>query len=462
MDQMVAMLFRDRRPSPSDRLLDPGCGPGAFIAGVLRWCAREGVEPPQIVGIELDPAHVTSARERFRNDPCVCIRGADFLDCQNQDRYDFIIGNPPYVSILQLSEQERAYYKSSFVTATGRFDLYMLFFEQAIRLLDARGTLVLVTPEKYAYVASAGRLRQKLAGLHVTDFVLLDESAFGSLTTYPAITRVRHSPPGPCRITTRGGAERIVNLPSDGASWRFHLRDGRPSLLTPSGETLREFCDRISCGIATGADRVFVMPSDHVPARLEKFAWPTISGRQLTMAPERIATTSSILVPYDRQGDLLPLAELEELGEYLRTPAIALRLRARSCVARKPWYSFHDSVPMRDLVRPKLICKDICAEASFWIDSKGEIIPGHSAYYLVPRVAALLEPMAHYLNSSLVRSWLRDHSQRAANGFLRNQSTILKQVPIISEVARDWRQLLGEHSLSADGDSLAVHLEPLP
>lgn len=52
VDLMVDKLFVGRPPTVSSRLLDPGCGRGAFIAGVLRWCAENNRPVPEIVGIE--------------------------------------------------------------------------------------------------------------------------------------------------------------------------------------------------------------------------------------------------------------------------------------------------------------------------------------------------------------------------------------------------------------------------
>ena len=37
---MVEKLFRTRQPRAEETLLDPGCGTGVFIEGVLRWCDR--------------------------------------------------------------------------------------------------------------------------------------------------------------------------------------------------------------------------------------------------------------------------------------------------------------------------------------------------------------------------------------------------------------------------------------
>ena len=47
---------------------------------------------------------------------------------QGTGPFDYIIGNPPYVPIEGLDEAEKGRYKAAFLTAQGRFDLYLLFF----------------------------------------------------------------------------------------------------------------------------------------------------------------------------------------------------------------------------------------------------------------------------------------------------------------------------------------------
>jgi adenine-specific DNA-methyltransferase len=64
------------------------------------------------------------------------------------------------------------------------------------------------------------------------------------------------------------------------------------------------------------------------------------------------------------------------------------------------------------------------------IDRKGDIDQRHSTYYLVPLDAVDLDELAGHLNSSTSREWLRAHCQRAANGFLRLQSQVLKRLPV--------------------------------
>ena len=96
VDLMVAELFRDKPPRPEDKVLDPGCGTGAFVGGVLRWCRARGVRPPKLVGVESNPRLAAQARAEYAEHASVEIRDADFLTTPLQE-YRFVIGNPPYV-----------------------------------------------------------------------------------------------------------------------------------------------------------------------------------------------------------------------------------------------------------------------------------------------------------------------------------------------------------------------------
>ena len=100
VDLMVELLFRDKWPNETDRILDPGCGPGAFIDGILRWCTNNNVKTPQITGVELDAERAEKARKKFAAIPQIEIKTSDFLLDEVKGPFDYVIGNPPYVSIL--------------------------------------------------------------------------------------------------------------------------------------------------------------------------------------------------------------------------------------------------------------------------------------------------------------------------------------------------------------------------
>ena len=430
VDQMVDKLFRAGPPTAESTLLDPGCGSGVFVEGVLRWCQRNGAAIPRITAVDSDPARLREARRALAGVAQVTLDERDFL-LPSAEQYDFIIGNPPYVSIMGLDACERAIYRERFRAASGRFDLYLLFFEQALGMLSRNGRLVFVTPEKYMYVQSAGPARQILAAAGVEEIELIDEQSFPGLVTYPAITTVAcgHGR-GPTRFVARDGTTLDVRLPPNRRSWLATINGRQPH---EGGPTLADAFARISCGVATGADDVFVLPRGRVPEGLDRFAYPTLSGRELVPGTEP-SPSKMMLVPYGPNGELLPERRLGGLRDYLTTPDRRERLERRTCAARKPWYAFHETPPLADLRKPKILCKDITSRPWFVPDLSGEIVPRHSVYYLVPNDPSRLQELCDYLNSDEVAEYLMTHCQRAANGFLRLQSHILKQVPLPAEL----------------------------
>jgi SAM-dependent methyltransferase len=455
VDNMVDLLFRGRQPKPTDTVLDPGCGTGEFIDGVIRWCHRRRLPPPRITGVESDPRHLPALRAKYDRLRAIRIEHADFL-VAGLGAYDYIVGNPPYVPITGLSETEKARYRARYATAHGRFDLYLLFFEESLRRLAPGGRLVFITPEKYLYVQTAAPLRELLARRGVEEIRLVSEDTFGELVTYPMITVVGNRANGSTRVLRRDGIKVNVKLPTTGHSW-LPLIEGITS--QRATVTLADLCLRLSCGIATGADSVFVRADANIDPALRSFAYPTIAGRELRLGSIQLASRSLMLIPYDADSRLLPLKQLGSLRNYLMRPDVRQRLLARTCVTRKPWYAFHETPPLSDILRPKILCKDICETPYFWVDRSGEFVPRHSVYYIVPRDPAAIDVIADYLRSPPAHEWFRQNCQRASKGFLRLQSRVLQRLPIPDEVAhaavfqsrsaRTNVPLLGQPSLKA-------------
>jgi hypothetical protein len=434
---MVSKLFDGSKPTSRETLLDPGCGEGAFIEGVLRFCKIHQRLPPAITGIELNPALVDVAKERLHGQKNVRIVQADFL-FHSFPEFDYVIGNPPYVPITGLSLEERRRYRANYATAVERFDLYLLFFERSLKLLAPNGRLCFITPEKFEYVHSATPLRRLLANYTVEEVDHVSEDTFPGLVTYPTITTVVGRSPArgyETHFALRDRKTVKVRLPKDGSSWNPVINQAGPS--EPPEFTLQQLCLRVSCGIATGADSMYVHAETSLPGLLKDFAYPTIAGRQLgPYGPTRVHTSNVMLIPYDMDGNLLPEGKMGPLLTFLSRPDIARHLKERTCVTLggRQWYRFHDNAPLRDILRPKILCKDITQEPHFWADREGTLVPRHTVYYMVPKDGVDLDMLLAYLNSDEAVSWLKANCQRAANGFYRVQSSALKLLPVPGEL----------------------------
>jgi hypothetical protein len=191
---------------------------------------------------------------------------------------------------------------------------------------------------------------------------------------------------------------------------------------------------RISCGVATGADTVFIQPAEGLDPAFQHFAHPTIAGRQLTPATTDLPQRFVMLIPYNMDGRLLPLGELKALSRYLMRDDVRRRLLVRTCVKHKPWYAFHETPVLREILRPKILCKDISETPHFWVDRSGQFVPRHSVYYIVPQKPDTIDVIAGYLQSPSVHQWLAQNCQRASKGFLRLQSRVLQRLPLPDDV----------------------------
>lgn len=113
----------------------------------------------------------------------------EFRDIIVGGAFDVIIGNPPYVKIQTLPRDEADYYREFYQSAFGSFDIYILFLEQAIKLLKPGGRLGFITSGKFLK-ADYGKRIQQLLYQNCTVESIIDLSVqqiFAEATTYPVI-----------------------------------------------------------------------------------------------------------------------------------------------------------------------------------------------------------------------------------------------------------------------------------
>jgi SAM-dependent methyltransferase len=399
------------------------------------WCKRYDLELPEITCVELDPELARIACAKFAGLDKVRVIQGDFLtmDPDELGNFDFIISNPPYISYEKIEPSRRNLYKFMFEVAYGRFDTYMLFYEKALKLLKPGGRLVFITPEKFLYVLSARSLRRLLSKYAVEEVELVAEDAFGRVLAYPAITVVRaEDAAGSTTIRFRDGTAVDVVIPRNGDPWLPSRADTSGHRHTPR---LGDIAVRISAGVETGRDDVFIVRRKLLPEELRAYAYPTISGAELSkfrpgeaIDPERLEYV--MLVPYDRSGRLLEEGEAKPLIEYLSKWRSVLEAMWSVRVGGKKWYAFHEDPPLRDILRPKILWRDIAREPAFYLDAEGIIVPRHTVYYMVPKNPDSAPELLKYLNEPEVRDWLRQRCQRASSGYLRLQSHVIKELPV--------------------------------
>jgi len=144
-------------------VLEPACGDAPFLrAFAMRYGNHHRLTGVDIHGAELDLAKAHLAGARFVE--------ADYLLWQPEERFDLVIGNPPYGIIGDASHypihtlrEHKALYKKRFVTWFGKYNIYGAFIEQSVRLLKPGGKVVLVVPATWLVLDDFAKLRAFLA-----------------------------------------------------------------------------------------------------------------------------------------------------------------------------------------------------------------------------------------------------------------------------------------------------------
>ena len=107
--------------------------------------------------------------------------------------FDAVIGNPPYIRIQALKEWapvEVEYYKRRYRAASkGNYDIYVVFVEKALELLNERGRLGYILPHKFFNAQYGEPLRGLIAeGKHLAEVVHFgDQQVFAGATTYTCL-----------------------------------------------------------------------------------------------------------------------------------------------------------------------------------------------------------------------------------------------------------------------------------
>lgn len=107
--------------------------------------------------------------------------------------FDAIIGNPPYIRIQTLKEwapKEVEFYKERYRTAAkGNYDIYVLFVEKGLQLLNKRGKLGYILPHKFFNAQYGEPLRGMIAeGRHLSRITHFGhQQVFSGATTYTCL-----------------------------------------------------------------------------------------------------------------------------------------------------------------------------------------------------------------------------------------------------------------------------------
>jgi tRNA1(Val) A37 N6-methylase TrmN6 len=120
-------------------VLEPSCGSGEWIGRFIAGASHN----VYVDAVEFDKTICDAIRPHFNSDS-VSIFNQDFLSFDNEKKYDFIVGNPPYFQV------KKSYVDSLFYDYfVGQPNMYILFIVKGLMMLKDGGVLSYVVPPAF-------------------------------------------------------------------------------------------------------------------------------------------------------------------------------------------------------------------------------------------------------------------------------------------------------------------------
>lgn len=150
-----------------NRILENSCGDGNILVEIVRRYVDDSIEKGlsisqireglarDVYGIEIDIEKYFKCIEKLNNtikrygieSVNWKIFNCDYLRWDKDIRFQFIVGNPPYITYKELDKKERKYVKQKFLTCNkGKFDYCYAFIEKSISSLAQNGKMAYLIP----------------------------------------------------------------------------------------------------------------------------------------------------------------------------------------------------------------------------------------------------------------------------------------------------------------------------
>ena len=122
-----------------NNILEPSCGSCEFIDKLLNFYPNATVS-----GVEYNKIIYDNIKNNYDNNSNIKIINDDFLKNNLNEKFDLIIGNPPYY-VLKKAEVEKEYYNYF----DGRPNIFLLFIIKSFSLLSEEGILCFILPKSF-------------------------------------------------------------------------------------------------------------------------------------------------------------------------------------------------------------------------------------------------------------------------------------------------------------------------
>ena len=437
----------------SCKLLEPSFGYGDFLTEIQRRLILSAEKfdfdastamSQNIYGCEIDESKYNKCIEILKlampDYVPLNLKNEDFLFSKWDTKFDYIVGNPPYIRYENIPRDIRDLYKAQFSTFHYRCDLYILFYEHSLNNLSEKGRHCFICSNRWLKNEYGKKLRALISSSYRLEYIIDVENldAFKeAVLAYPSITLISNTTSdNNIKIVTIDNLKDL-NLPLPNVTEHISNFDDWNNLFVKEDINglypIESQGFKVGIGVATGADKLYISTSlkDIVEHEL---LIPLVNAKDLSgnkFSPKGLY----ILNPYDSTGKIIDLNKYPKAKQYLESHKQILERRHIVKNNGRVWYSLIDKIKPQLLKQPKILLPDLSGNNVVFIDY-GSFYPAHNIYYITGNNLCELELLAAILMSKFVRSQIESISNKMNGGLPRWQSQSIKKIriPLIASI----------------------------
>lgn len=380
--------------------------------------------------------------------------------------FDVVIGNPPYLRVQGLREnfqRESVYFENQYSSATGRFDIYVLFMEKSYFLIRKGGVVSFILPHKFLISDFGQGIRKFFVDKKAVSTILHfgSEIVFSEASTYTCIinlekfnSRVKFKKIKLSEIfnPTKFEAISYDNLSQENWNLKSEKVTNVFNKIESNQTRVRDVFKNVSRGVVTGADGVFVMKgivkgdtffgqSKDLGSEVEiesELMRPLLMGNSLSRYAN-LKNDLFLLYPhkFDDKTKAYKESELAELFPkaykyLLNFKEILVNKKIKYKTNPDLWFSLHNSRDKRLLESKKIITPYLSKKSQISIDLNGEFFMNDKCSFLI-----LNDPNMHcyeyylgLLNSNLAWFYIQNTSSEYSGGYFAYTNNYLEPFPL--------------------------------
>jgi len=375
---------------------------------------------------------------------------AEFPEIFKLGGFNAVIGNPPYVAFQEGDKLVKQYYKK-YKSATGKYDLYILFVEKSLWLLKEFGIFSFIIPNKFIHSDYGKGIKEVILNNQIIEIVdFNDIQVFSGATNYPCIMVIKKSSlinsfqyravvktetPGICFNSILINQKSLSN-----STWLLieHKYEDLLNKIKNNKPVLAELSSAVTQGLRTGHLKIFFeninlefIKQNRIERELVK---PVYHGKNIKRYSSLLDNQSDLIIfPYANDfKSPVDIDKYPNAHEYLLRYKKELGERKDSGQrfknTDKIWYEYWDPKPIC-FKSPKIVFPDISNQNNFYLDLEGIgylntcygiFLLGEINYYYILGI----------LNSKVIEFFIKKISPFVRGGFYRYKTKYIEQLPI--------------------------------